>query len=129
MPNHGGLEFLQRHIRERDLSRLLDKMLETGIFVAMRQIDGSYLYSVLKHITCVGELENPEQFFEKLTEQFPQDKDIMTIAQHYEQKGRMEERQFLAKNMLQQNFDPKTIEKLTQISCQDLKKIQRDIED
>ena len=82
-----GLQLLQKHLYARNLAQTLDAMLEKGVFMAMHEFDGEYLYFVLKCLVNTGEIKQPEPFFEKLTEQFPGDRHIMTIAQYYEKKG------------------------------------------
>lgn len=81
-----GLELLQKHIHARDLTLVLDEMLEKGIFIEMYNQSGEYFHSMLKYIISTGEIKKPETFFGKLIEQFPQEK-IMTVAQYYEKKG------------------------------------------
>jgi len=111
-----GLELLQKHVYARDLAQTLETMLEKGVFVAMHEFDGEYLYSVLKYLVNTGEIKQPEQFFEKLTEQFPGDKRVMTIAQYYEKKGVQEGMDILAKKLLAAGVDKKLIEDACQSS-------------
>ena len=116
-----GLELLQKHVYTRDLAQVLDTMLEKGVFVAMQEHDGEYLYSVLKYLVNIGEIKQPEQFFEKLGQQFPGDKKIMTIAQYYEkkglkqgvQKGIEQGMEAVAKNLLAMGDDPARVAKAT----------------
>lgn len=83
-----GLELLQKHIKDRDLSILMDKMFKNGIFIEMRNESGDYFNAMLKYIVSTGNVSEPEKFLEQLTEQLPEEKvNIMTIAEKLEQKG------------------------------------------
>jgi predicted transposase/invertase (TIGR01784 family) len=57
-----GLQLIQKHIYERDLSLVLDKMLAQDVFVLMHQFDdnGDYLQSMLRYIYHKVEARKPE---------------------------------------------------------------------
>ena len=67
-----GLELLQKHVRQRDLAELLDR-----------------LVSLLSYMLQVGKTHSPATLLKQLAERAPHHKDkIMTIAERLKEEGR-----------------------------------------
>lgn len=107
-----GLELLQKHIRDRDLTSIVHKMLEQGVFVEMHHESGQYFEVMLKYMINSGNLEDATGFLDKLADHLPDEKErIMTIAEQLEQKGERKAKLAMAANLLHQGVDKFTIAK------------------
>ncbi|EBA1657860.1 Rpn family recombination-promoting nuclease/putative transposase, partial [Salmonella enterica] len=114
-----ALTLLQKHIHQRDLAELVDRLapiLLTGY------LSSSQVISLIHYIVQAGETADAEAFVRELAQRVPQHGDaLMTIAQQLEQKGiekgRMEgEREAamkIARTMLQNGLDRNTVMKMT----------------
>ncbi|HFT3573881.1 TPA: Rpn family recombination-promoting nuclease/putative transposase [Klebsiella quasipneumoniae] len=79
------LELLQKHIRQRDLAQLLDKLSElllTGLATE------SQVQALMHYLVQVGNAREPIKFIRELALRTPQHKEtLMTIAEYLEQQG------------------------------------------
>ncbi|WP_145558709.1 Rpn family recombination-promoting nuclease/putative transposase [Yersinia mollaretii] len=135
------LELLQKHIRQRDLSELLDQLV---ILIASGYTTEDQLKSAINYIIQVGETAEPEAFIRSLAHRLPQhEESLMTIAQKLEQKGeargivkgRVEGIQIgeanglkkgkleVARTMLANGLDRATVVKMTGLSEEELAQI------
>lgn len=136
-----ALTLLQKHIHQRDLADLLDRL---AILLLTEQMTGQQLVSLINYLLQTGETSEAEAFVRQLAQQVPQHEDqLMTIAQQLEQKGiekgiekgfqlgRQEGRTEgeraatlkIAYSMLQNGIDPSTISKVTGLSSDELAQI------
>ncbi len=123
------LELLQKHIRRRDLSKLL-KPLVTLISKGYTTKD--QLISVIHYILQNGDTADPKGFILDLAYHLPQHKEeLMTIAQKLKQEGhqvgKMEGGQEtalkIAHSMLANGYDRTEVMKLTGLSDKELAQI------
>jgi predicted transposase/invertase (TIGR01784 family) len=79
------LELLQKHIRQRDLAQLLDKLSElllTGLATE------SQVQALMHYLVQAGNTREPIKFIRELALRTPQHKEtLMTIAEYLEQQG------------------------------------------
>ncbi|KQN54943.1 Rpn family recombination-promoting nuclease/putative transposase [Erwinia sp. Leaf53] len=80
-----ALTLIQKHIHQRDLAELLDRL--ATILIA-GHITGQQLVTLINYITQAGEAKDAEAFLRGLAQKVPQhEEELMTIAQQLEQKG------------------------------------------
>lgn len=137
-----ALTLLQKHIHQRDLTELLDRL---ATILLTSHLTGQQLVSLINYLVQAGETPDAEAFVRELAQRVPQHKDkLMTIAQQLEQKGiRLGELRGLekgrkeghkegerkatlkiARTMLQSGLDQATVMKMTGLSEEDLAQIQ-----
>lgn len=81
-----ALTLLQKHIHQRDLAELVDRL--ASILLA-EYLSSSQVISLVHYIVQAGETSDTETFVRELAQCVPQHGDaFMTIAQQLEQKGR-----------------------------------------
>jgi len=128
-----ALTLLQKHIHQRDLAELVDRLapiLLTGY------LSSSKVISLVHYIVQAGETADAEAFVRELAQRVPQHGDaLMTIAQQLEQKGikksiqlgrqegRNEGKLEVARTMLQNGIDRSTVMKMTGLTEDDLAQI------
>lgn len=140
-----ALTLLQKHIHQRDLAELTDRL--APILLA-GYLSSSQMISLVHYIVQAGESADAEAFVRELAQRVPQHGDaLMTIAQQLEQKGiekgraeglklgeqrgiekgRTEgERETtlkIARTMLQNGLDRNTVMKMTGLTEDDLAQI------
>lgn len=80
-----ALTLLQKHIYQRDLAELLDRL---ALLLVTEPMTGQQLVSLINYLVQAGETSNAEAFVRDLAQRVPQYEDkLMTIAQQLEQKG------------------------------------------
>ncbi len=80
-----ALTLLQKHIHQRDLAELVDRL--APILLA-GYLTSSQVISLVHYIVQAGETNDAEAFVRELAQRVPQHGDaLMTIAQQLEQKG------------------------------------------
>ncbi|EBN8560286.1 Rpn family recombination-promoting nuclease/putative transposase, partial [Salmonella enterica subsp. enterica] len=80
-----ALTLLQKHIHQRDLAELVDRL--APILLA-GYLSSSQVISLVHYIVQAGETSDAEAFVRELAQRVPQHGDaLMTIAQQLEQKG------------------------------------------
>lgn len=132
-----ALTLLQKHIHQRDLAELVDRL--APILLA-GYLSSSQVISLVHYIVQAGETSDAETFVRELAQCVPQHGDaLMTIAQQLEQKciekgiqlgeqrgiekGRNEGKLEVARTMLQNGIDRITVIKLTGLSEDELAQI------
>ena len=79
------LELLQKHIRQRDLAQLLDKLSELLLTGLATQ---SQVQALMHYLVQAGNAREPIKFIRELALRTPQHKEtLMTIAEYLEQQG------------------------------------------
>ncbi|MCU5775289.1 Rpn family recombination-promoting nuclease/putative transposase [Erwiniaceae bacterium BAC15a-03b] len=119
------LEFLQKHIRHRDLMMLLEQL---SMLINSDYTTDSQVIAVMNYMLQVGETADPESFICALGERAGQHKEfMMTIAEKLAQKGRQEGRQEtkleIAFKMLAEGLKPAAVMKMTGLTKAELKQI------
>ncbi|MDJ6367415.1 Rpn family recombination-promoting nuclease/putative transposase [Salmonella enterica] len=132
-----ALTLLQKHIHQRDLAELVDRL--APILLA-GYLSSSQVISLVHYIVQAGETSDAEAFVRELAQRVPQHGDaLMTIAQQLEQKGiqkgiqlgrqegrnegKLEGKLEVARTMLQNGIDRNTVMKMTGLSEDDLAQI------
>ncbi len=84
-PAHGNAGVTAKHIRQRDLAQLLDKLSElllTGLATE------SQVQALMHYLVQAGNTREPIKFIRELALRTPQHKEtLMTIAEYLEQQG------------------------------------------
>ena len=132
-----ALTLLQKHIHQRDLAELVDRL--APILLA-GYLSSSQVISLVHYIVQAGETADAEAFVRELALRVPQHGDaLMTIAQQLEQKGiekgiqlgeqrgiekgRNEGQLEVARTMLSSGIDRSTVMKMTGLTEEDLAQI------
>ncbi|EGP1138051.1 Rpn family recombination-promoting nuclease/putative transposase [Salmonella enterica] len=132
-----ALTLLQKHIHQRDLAELVDRL--APILLA-GYLSSSQVISLVHYIVQAGETSDAEAFVRELAQRVPQHGDVlMTIAQQLEQKGiekgiqlgeqrgiekgEREATLKIARTMLQNGIDRSTVMKMTGLTEDDLAQI------
>lgn len=130
-----ALTLLMKHIRQRDMMELLDRLPR----VMLEFISPEQVRVLINYIVNAGDTLSPE-FMRALAERLPQhEEELMTIAQRLEQKGiekgivigrqeghqegRQEGKLEVARAMLANGMDRKSVMRMTGLSEDDLKQI------
>ncbi|MDE1189008.1 MAG: Rpn family recombination-promoting nuclease/putative transposase [Pantoea sp.] len=140
-----ALTLLQKHIHQRDLAELVDRL---APLLLAGWLSSSQVVSLVHYIVQAGETSDAEAFVRELAQRVPQHGDaLMTIAQQLEQKGiekgieqgieqgiekgiqlgrqegRNEGKLEVARTMLQNGLDMNTVMKMTGLSEEELSQI------
>ena len=140
-----ALTLLQKHIHQRDLAELVDRL---APLLLAGWLSSSQVVSLVYYIVQAGETSDAEAFVRELAQRVPQHGDaLMTIAQQLEQKGiekgieqgieqgiekgiqlgrqegRNEGKLEVARTMLQNGLDMNTVMKMTGLSEEELSQI------
>ena len=136
-----ALTLLQKHIRQRDLAELTDRL--SAILLA-GYLSSPQVISLIHYIIQAGESANAEAFVRELALRVPQHEDeLMTIAQQLEQKGiekgiqlgeqrgiekgrhegKLEGKLEVARTMLANGLDRDAVMKMTGLTADDLAQI------
>ncbi|MFL6613338.1 MAG: Rpn family recombination-promoting nuclease/putative transposase, partial [Pantoea agglomerans] len=132
-----ALTLLQKHIHQRDLAELTDRL--APILLA-GYLSSSQVISLVHYIVQAGETADAEGFLRELAQRVPQHGDaLMTIAQQLEQngiqkgiqlgrqegrnEGMLEGKLEVARTMLQNGLDRNTVMKMTGLTEDDLAQI------
>ncbi|HDT1380849.1 TPA: Rpn family recombination-promoting nuclease/putative transposase [Klebsiella aerogenes] len=128
------LELLQKHIRQRDLAQLLDKLGELLLTGLATQ---TQVQALMHYLVLAGNSREPIKFIRELARRTPQHKEtLMTIAEYLEQQGlergllqgrqeglvegRKEEALRIAAAMLRSGLAPALVAQLTGLAEQEL---------
>ena len=80
------LELLQKHIRQRDVTLLLDKLVST---LLLGYTTSQQLHTAIHYLLSTGSTPTPVAFLHQLAQRAPQHKDtLMTIAEQLKELGR-----------------------------------------
>ncbi len=131
------LELLQKHIRIRDMSELLEQLV---MLLSSGYTTDEQLRVLINYMLQAGETADPESFIRELAQRSPQQEEIlMTIAEKLEQKGLEkglakgreegillgEQKGILkvARTMLENGLDSAAVQKMTGLTADDLKQL------
>lgn len=128
------LELLQKHIRQRDLSELLDPLIT---LLTQDHLTDTQLSVLINYMLKAGNATEPRALIRQLAQGAPQYKEqLMTIAEWLEEKGRTEglrkgleqglaqgreaEARAIARKMLANGLEPGLIASVTGITPEEL---------
>ncbi|MBK0030914.1 Rpn family recombination-promoting nuclease/putative transposase [Erwinia sp. S43] len=129
-----ALTLLQKHIHQRDLTELLDRL--CTVLIA-GYLTGQQLVSLVNYLVQTGEAPDASAFVRELAQRMPQHKDgLMTIAQQLEQigvkkgillgeeqgviKGKREAALTIARSLLIRGMDADSVLAVTGLMAEDL---------
>jgi len=133
-----ALTLLQKHIRQRDLAELMDRLV--SILMAGDH-SSSQVISLVNYIVQAGEVSDAKTFVQELAQRVPQHENaLMTIAQQLEQiglekgiaQGRIEGKEIglqegrqsmqlrIARTMLTSGMDRNTVMQMTGLTEEEL---------
>lgn len=120
-----ALTLLQKHIRQREMSSLLDQLVT---LMAAEFMTGHQVMSLINYMLQASEAPDLEVTISKLAQRVPQKKDeLMTIAQQIEQRGRLKGLQEaslkIARNLLANGMDVRTVMKMTGLTEEEIKQL------
>lgn len=129
-----ALTLVQKHIRQRDMATLLDKLAQ---LLTLEQMSGQQIRTLVKYMMLAGEEKDVQTLLYGLAQRVPQHgEELMTLAEKLLSDGRREGRKEgrkegkqialldVAKTMLQRGFDFQTIMEMTGLSQDELKQLQ-----
>ncbi|QZN96630.1 Rpn family recombination-promoting nuclease/putative transposase [Symbiopectobacterium purcellii] len=124
-----ALTLIQKHIRERDLSDLMDRLVTIMLTTNMTR---QQVISLINYMVQAGNTSNAEAYVRQLAQRVPQHGDeLMTIAEQLEQKGiekgskegRREATLDIARELLQNGVELGIVMKSTGLSEEELAKL------
>lgn len=125
-----ALTLVQKHIRQRDMATLLDKLAQ---LLTLEQMSGQQIRTLVKYMMLAGEEKDVQTLLYGLAQRVPQHgEELMTLAEKLLsdgiREGRKQGKQLalldVAKTMLQRGFDFQTIMEMTGLSQDELKQLQ-----
>lgn len=125
-----ALTLLQKHIRQRNLAVLIDRLVT---LLQAGDLTSGQIVTLINYIVLAGDTIDAEAFIRELAQRIPQHKDeLMTIAQQLEQKGMRKGitlgeqngikkgKMDVARTMLRQGIDDQSVIRMTGLSETDL---------
>ena len=133
-----ALTLIQKHIRQRDLTRLLDKL---AILLTRKHISGQQVIALVNYMLQAGEAQDARTLLYEMAQRAPQYGDeLMTLAEQLKQEGRNEgiqqgmkqgiqtgEREAsrkIARAMLEKGIPAADIIEMTGVSAEELPSLQ-----
>lgn len=128
-----ALTLIQKHIRQRDLAQLLDKL---ASLLIMEHIDRQQVVALVNYMLQTSETQNATVFLRKLAQRVPRHGDeLMTMAEQLEniglmkgiekgkQAGEREATLKIARAMLENGLEDQAIVKMTGIAIEELRQL------
>ena len=128
-----ALTLLQKHIRQRDLTGLFERLVT---LMLQDSVTRKQRLALINYMIQAGEAAQAKSFIEQLAQRVPQQKEeLMTIAEQLKQMGReqglsegrnegqREARLAIARNMLARGIDLTLVQEVTGLSAADLQQI------
>lgn len=129
------LTLLQKHIRQRDLAGLLDRLVT---LLRPGHISEEQIVALINYIFNAGSASDADALVRKLAQQVPRygEKIMLTLAEHFEQKGvkkgieqgieqgEREATRKIARTMLLRGLDAATVMAVTGLTASDIAKLQ-----
>jgi predicted transposase/invertase (TIGR01784 family) len=122
----GVMEFALKHIFARDILPWLKDIAGT-----LHQLDNAggrdFIAIVLQYLLERGELSDKEAFFKLIDTQISHEvgEQIMSLAEQLKEEGRIEKENEIAMRMLEEGSDPAFVAKVTGLSLDKIKKLQK----
>lgn len=128
-----ALTLIQKHIRQRDMAQLLDKL---TVLLLLEQMSGQQVITLINYIAQAGEAQDVQTLLFGLAQRVPQHGEtLMTYAEHLKLIGRAEGMQQgiqegkraamleIARAMLQRGFNSSTVIEMTGLSKDELQQL------
>ena len=132
-----ALTLIQKHIRQRDMAKLLDKL---TVLLMLEQMSGQQITTLINYIAQAGEAQDVQTLLFGLAQRVPQHGEtLMTFAEHMKQIGLAEGMQEgmqqgmqegkraamldIARAMLLRGFDSGTVMEITGLSKDELQQL------
>ncbi|HED5897847.1 TPA: Rpn family recombination-promoting nuclease/putative transposase [Salmonella enterica] len=140
------LELLQKHIRQRDLMILLERLVT---LISAEYTTESQLNSLFSYMVQRGHTDQPQVFYRELANRLPQEESMMTLAEWFEeqgmqkgvqegmqkgvlkgkreglQEGKTEERRNIARRMLESGMTREAVAQITTLTDDEIEQIIR----
>ncbi|HGC5940565.1 TPA: Rpn family recombination-promoting nuclease/putative transposase [Legionella pneumophila] len=122
----GVMEFALKHIFARDILPFLKDIADT-----LHQLDNAggrdFIAIVLQYLLERGELSDKEAFFKLIDTQISHEvgEKIMSLAEQLKEEGRIEKEREIAKRMLDEGAEPAFVAKVTGLSLDKIKMMQK----
>ena len=122
----GVMEFALKHIFARDILPWLKDIADN-----LHQLDNAggrdFIAIVLQYLLERGELSDKEAFFKLIDTQISHEvgEKIMSLAEQLKEEGRIEKEKEIALRMLEEGSDPAFVAKVTGLSLDKIKKLQK----
>ncbi|WP_313488530.1 Rpn family recombination-promoting nuclease/putative transposase [Pseudescherichia sp.] len=128
-----ALTLIQKHIRQRDMAQLLDKL---TVLLMLEQMSRQQVITLINYIAQAGEAQDVQTLLFGLAQRVPQHGEtLMTFAEHMKQIGLAEGIQKgmqdgkrtamldIARAMLQRGFNSSTVIEITGLSKEELQQL------
>ena len=120
-----ALTLIQKHIRQRDMAQLLDKL---TVLLLLEQMSGQQLTTLINYIAQAGEAQDVHTLLFGLAQRVPQHGEtLMTFAEKLRNEGMQEGRrvalQEIAEAMLKRGLDSEAIMEITGLSKDELQQL------
>jgi len=122
-----ALPLIQKHIRQRDMAQLLDKL---TVLLMLEQMSGQQITTLINYIAQAGEAQDVQTLLVGLAQRVPQHGEtLMTFAEKLRNEGMQEGKrvaiQEIAKTMLRLGLDSEAIMKITGLSKDELQQLRQ----
>lgn len=130
------LELLQKHIRQRDLMKMLEDLVT---LLSAEYTSGSQLITLVNYMLLRGHTDQPKLFFRELGRRLPKEKKMGTVAEWLEeqgilkgiqqgmqqgmQQGESNATQRVAARMLKSGMSPELVAEMTDLTREEIDKI------
>ena len=116
-----ALTLVQKHIRQRDMAQLLDKL--TRLFM-LEKMSGQQITVLVNYMVQAGNTQDVQTLLYKLAQRVPQHGDkLMTMADQLREEGKRIALTDVAKAMLKRGLDTDAIMEMTGLSKDELQKL------
>jgi len=120
-----ALTLIQKHIRQRDMAQLLDKL---TVLLMLEQMSGQQVITLINYIAQAGEAQDVQTLLFGLAQRVPQHGEtLMTFAEKLRNEGMQEGKrvaiQEIAETMLRLGLDSEAIMKITGLSKDELQQL------
>ena len=116
-----ALTLVQKHIRQRDMAQLLDKL--TRLFM-LNKMSGQQITVLVNYMVQAGNTQDAQTLLYKLAQRVPQHGDkLMTMADQLREEGKRIALTDVAKAMLKRGLDTDAIMEMTGLSKDELQKL------
>ena len=126
------LELLQKHIRQRDLMKMLEDLVT---LLSAEYTSESQLITLVNYMLLRGHTDQPKLFFRELGRRLPKEKKMGTVAEWLEeqgilkgiqqgmQQGESNATQRVAARMLKSGMSPELVAEMTDLTREEIDKI------
>ena len=116
-----ALTLVQKHIRQRDMAQLLDKL--TRLFM-LEKMSGQQITVLVNYMVQAGNTQDVQTLLYKLAQRVPQHGEkLMTMADQLREEGKRIAILDIAKAMLKRGLDTDAIMEMTGLSKDELQKL------